>query len=97
MPTACYACYTGCIAESSQAIALFARRCKLLGVFAEVDRILRPEGKLIVRDDAETISALEGMAKSLQWEVRMTYAKGKEGLLCVQKTMWRPKEIEASM
>ncbi|KAM3353325.1 hypothetical protein ACQJBY_024471 [Aegilops geniculata] len=73
------------------------KRCKLLGVFAEVDRILRPEGKLIVRDDAETISELESMAKSLQWEVRMTYAKGKEGLLCVQKTTWRPKEIEASM
>ncbi|KAK1668787.1 hypothetical protein QYE76_056946 [Lolium multiflorum] len=73
------------------------KRCKLLGVFAEVDRILRPEGKLIVRDNAETVSELEGMAKSLQWEVRMTYTKGNEGLLCVQKTMWRPKEIEASM
>jgi hypothetical protein len=78
-------------------IALFVRRCKLLGVFAEVDRILRPEGKLIVRDDAETIGELEGMAKSLQWEVRMTYTNGNEGLLCVQKTMWRPKEIEASI
>ncbi|PNT73331.1 hypothetical protein BRADI_2g57087v3 [Brachypodium distachyon] len=73
------------------------KRCKLLGVFAEVDRILRPEGKLIVRDSAETIIELEGMAKSLHWEVTMTYAKGNEGLLCVQKTMWRPKEIEASM
>lgn len=69
----------------------------MLGVFAEVDRILRPEGKLIVRDSAETIIELEGMAKSLHWEVTMTYAKGNEGLLCVQKTMWRPKEIEASM
>jgi hypothetical protein len=66
-------------------------------VFAEVDRILRPEGKLIVRDTAEAISELEGMAKSLQWEVRMTYTNGNEGLLCVQKTMWRPKEIEASI
>jgi hypothetical protein len=68
-----------------------------LPVFAEVDRILRPEGKLIVRDNAETINELQGMVKSLQWEVRMTYTKGNEGLLCVQKSMWRPKEIEASM
>jgi hypothetical protein len=27
----------------------------------------------------------------------MTYTNGNEGLLCVQKTMWRPKEIEASI
>ncbi|XP_062207686.1 probable methyltransferase PMT26 [Phragmites australis] len=73
------------------------KRCKLLAVFAEVDRVLRPEGKLIVRDNAETITELENMAKSLQWEVRMTYTKGNEGLLCVEKSIWRPKEVEASM
>ncbi|TVU36276.1 hypothetical protein EJB05_18204, partial [Eragrostis curvula] len=73
------------------------KRCKLLAVFAEVDRILRPEGKLIVRDTADTINELESMAKSLKWEVRMTYTKGNEGLLCVEKSMWRPKEVEASM
>lgn len=69
-------------------------RCKLVAVVAEVDRILRPEGKLIVRDNIETINELEGMLKSMHWEVRMTYAKDKEGLLCVQKSMWRPKESE---
>nr|CAD1818214.1 unnamed protein product [Ananas comosus var. bracteatus] len=73
------------------------KRCKLVPVFAEVDRILRPEGKLIVRDNVETISELENMARSLQWEVRMTFSKDKEGLLCVQKMKWRPKEVEASM
>ncbi|CAL4946284.1 unnamed protein product [Urochloa decumbens] len=72
------------------------KRCKLMAVFAEVDRVLRPQGKLIVRDTADTINDLESMAKSLQWEVRMTYTKGKEGLLCVEKSMWRPKELEAS-
>jgi len=72
------------------------KRCKLLAVFAEVDRVLRPQGKLIVRDTADTINELESMAKSLKWEVRMTYTKGNEGLLCVEKSMWRPKEVEAS-
>ena len=61
---------------------------------AEVDRILRPEGKLIVRDTADIINEIENMVKSMQWEVRMTYSKDKEGLLCVQKSMWRPKEQE---
>ncbi|CAO2196704.1 unnamed protein product [Urochloa humidicola] len=72
------------------------KRCKLMAVFAEVDRVLRPQGKLIVRDTAATINELENVAKSLQWEVRMTYTKGNEGLLCVEKSMWRPKELEAS-
>lgn len=70
------------------------KRCNLLAVVAEVDRILRPEGKLIVRDDVETINELESMVKGMQWEVRMTYSKDKEGLLCVEKSMWRPKELE---
>ncbi|XP_004503920.1 probable methyltransferase PMT26 [Cicer arietinum] len=70
------------------------KRCKFEAVVAEVDRILRPEGKLIVRDTSEIINELESLAKSMQWEVRMTYSKDTEGFLCVQKSMWRPKESE---
>nr|XP_018686545.1 PREDICTED: probable methyltransferase PMT26 [Musa acuminata subsp. malaccensis] len=73
------------------------KRCKLLPVIAEVDRILRPQGKLIVRDNAETLEEVESMAKSLNWEVRMGYSKEKGGLLCVQKTLWRPEEVEATV
>jgi len=72
----------------------WSRRCNLASLVAEVDRILRPEGKLIVRDTVEVINELESMVKSMQWEVRMTYSKDKEGLLCVQKSTWRPKETE---
>jgi len=70
------------------------KRCNLVGVVVEVDRILRPEGKLIVRDDVETINELEKMLKSMHWEVRLTYSKDNEGLLCVQKSQWRPQESE---
>jgi SAM-dependent methyltransferase len=73
------------------------KRCKLMAVVAEVDRILRPEGKLIVRDNVETIREVENMAKSLQWEIRLIYSNGNEGLLCVQKTFWRPTEMETIM
>ncbi|KAL4310820.1 hypothetical protein GQ457_01G028650 [Hibiscus cannabinus] len=70
------------------------KRCKLVSVIAEVDRILRPEGKLIVQDTAETISEVESMAKSLQWEIRMIYSKDGQGFLCVRKKFWRPTEEE---
>ncbi|XP_020571524.1 probable methyltransferase PMT24 [Phalaenopsis equestris] len=79
---------------------LFSRikkRCDILPVFVEVDRILRPEGYLIVRDTKETINELELIARSLKWEIRITYMKEGEGLLCVQKTMWRPKAAEANI
>ncbi|MBA0589357.1 hypothetical protein Gorai_018108 [Gossypium raimondii] len=71
-----------------------ARRCNFVAVVAEVDRILRPGGKLIARDDVETITELENMVRSMHWEVRLSYSKDKEGLLCVQKSMWRPTEVE---
>ncbi|KAK3428179.1 hypothetical protein EUGRSUZ_F04286 [Eucalyptus grandis] len=74
--------------------ATLKKRCKLVPVLAEVDRILRPEGILIVRDDMEIISEIESMAKSLQWEVRFTHSEDNTGLLCVQKTFWRPVNVE---
>ncbi|XP_012489362.1 probable methyltransferase PMT26 [Gossypium raimondii] len=70
------------------------KRCNFVAVVAEVDRILRPGGKLIARDDVETITELENMVRSMHWEVRLSYSKDKEGLLCVQKSMWRPTEVE---
>lgn len=60
---------------------------------AEVDRILRPGGKLIVRDEPETIGEVESLLKSLHWEIRMTFNKDKLGLLSAQKMYWRPKEF----
>ncbi|KAJ4895223.1 putative methyltransferase PMT26 [Raphanus sativus] len=71
------------------------QRCNLTAVVAEVDRVLRPEGKLIVRDDAETIQEVEAMVKAMKWEVRMTFSKEKEGSFCSEeKSIWRPKDVE---
>ncbi|KAK4416661.1 putative methyltransferase PMT26 [Sesamum alatum] len=70
------------------------KKCNFMALVAEVDRILRPEGKIIVRDKVEIISELENIFKSMHWEVRMTYSKDKEGLLYAQKTLWRPTEQE---
>ncbi|CAN8313598.1 unnamed protein product [Cochlearia groenlandica] len=70
------------------------KRCSLVSVMAEVDRILRPQGTFIVRDDAETIGEMEKMVKSMKWNVRMTQSKDGQGFLSVQKSMWRPTETE---
>ncbi|GJM87865.1 hypothetical protein PR202_ga03861 [Eleusine coracana subsp. coracana] len=77
---------------------LFSRiksRCgTLLPAMVEADRILRPEGTLIVRDDRATVQEVQGVAKSLHWEVRITVSSQGEELLCVRKTTWRPTQVE---
>lgn len=55
---------------------------------------MRPEGNLIVCDSVETINEVEKGLRSMHWNVRLTYSKDMEGLLCMQKTMWRPEELE---
>lgn len=65
-------------------------RCKLPPVMAEVDRIVRPGGKIIVRDESDAIGEVENLLKSLHWEVHLTFSKDKEGILSAQKGDWRP-------
>lgn len=73
---------------------LFSRlknRCKQpVSIVVEMDRILRPGGLTIIRDKVEILNALEEILRSMQWEIRMTFYQEKEGILCAQKTLWRP-------
>ncbi|XP_026659777.2 probable methyltransferase PMT28 isoform X2 [Phoenix dactylifera] len=59
-------------------------------IVVEMDRILRPGGWAIIRDKLEILNPLETILKSLHWEIMMTYAKDKEGIIIAQKTTWRP-------
>ncbi|KAK6129579.1 hypothetical protein DH2020_036680 [Rehmannia glutinosa] len=73
---------------------LFSRlkkRCKLVSVMAEIDRIVRPGGKMIVRDDSSTIKEVENLLKSLHWEIH--FPKNQEGILAAQKSDWRPNSV----
>ncbi|XP_073035135.1 probable methyltransferase PMT28 [Primulina eburnea] len=74
---------------------LFSRlknnRCKqTLTIIVEMDRLLRPSGWVIIRDRVEILNPLEDILRSLHWDIRMTFAQNKEGILCAQKTIWRP-------
>ncbi|PRQ47493.1 putative S-adenosyl-L-methionine-dependent methyltransferase [Rosa chinensis] len=66
------------------------KRCRLPPVMAEIDRIVRPGGKLIVRDESNAIGEVENLLKSLHWEVHLTFSKNQEGMLSAQKGNWRP-------
>lgn len=61
---------------------------------AEVDRIIRPGGKLIVRDEPSTLSEVRTLLNSLHWEI--LHDKIKEGVLCAKRGKWRPTAIAVS-
>lgn len=66
-------------------------RCKHpVVIVAEMDRILRPGGWVIIRDKVEILNSIEAILSSLHWEIRMKYGNDKEGLLSAQKATWRP-------
>nr|XP_043639127.1 probable methyltransferase PMT27 [Erigeron canadensis] len=67
------------------------KRCKITPVIAEVDRIVRPGGKLIIRDKSSTIEEIENLLKSLHWDIRLSYSKKEERIFSAQKSTWRPK------
>ncbi|KAH0458671.1 hypothetical protein IEQ34_011485 [Dendrobium chrysotoxum] len=73
---------------------LFSRlknRCKQpIAILVEMDRILRPGGWVIIRDKSEILNPIEEIFKTLRWNITMTFTQDKEGIICVQKTMWRP-------
>ena len=66
-------------------------RCNVKVVIAEMDRLLRPGGWLIVRDSVVSTSEVQALIESLHWDVRMTFSKSTEALIAVQKTDWRPE------
>ncbi|CAL0314458.1 unnamed protein product [Lupinus luteus] len=68
--------------------------CKLAAIMAEVDRIARPGGKLIVRDESSTIGEVEALLKSLHWEI--IFSNEQKDLLSAKKGTWRPDSIASS-
>lgn len=64
-------------------------------VMAEVDRIVRPGGKLIVCDESNVVEEVENLLRSLHWEIRFTFSKNRVAILSAQKSDWRPVTFSA--
>ncbi|XP_077246426.1 putative methyltransferase PMT25 [Tasmannia lanceolata] len=72
------------------------KRCNIVPVMAEIDRIVRPGGKLIVRDESSVVDEIVSLLKSLHWDVRLTFSKDQLGILSAQKSDWRPEALSGS-
>ncbi|KAK2659769.1 hypothetical protein Ddye_006302 [Dipteronia dyeriana] len=67
------------------------RRCSTLDIFTEIDRILRPEGWVIIRDTAPLIESTRALTTRLKWEARIIEIESNsdERLLICQKPFFK--------
>ncbi|KAL5777224.1 hypothetical protein ACOSP7_010150 [Xanthoceras sorbifolium] len=67
------------------------RRCSTLDIFTEIDRILRPEGWVIIRDTAPLIESARALTTRLKWDARIIEIESNsdERLLICQKPFFK--------
>jgi len=67
-------------------------RCELEDIMLEMDRILRPEGAVIIRDDVDVLLKVKNIANGLEWDSSIVdHEDGpleREKLLFVVKKYW---------
>ncbi|TKY65525.1 methyltransferase PMT15 [Spatholobus suberectus] len=72
--------------------SLYQNRCKMEDILLEMDRILRPQGSLILRDDVDVLLKVKSFADAMQWEARIAdHEKGphqREKILFAVKQYW---------
>lgn len=80
-------------AVNMQGFIIAPKRCNILDVFIEMDRILRPGGKIIVRDTARALSKIIRVARAVGWVVNLFPSedglRGKDLLLIGDKPMYK--------
>ncbi|KAK1295818.1 putative methyltransferase PMT13 [Acorus calamus] len=67
-------------------------RCNLVDLMVEMDRMLRPEGKAVIRDSPEIIDKVGRVAHAIRWTVKVhdpeRESNGGEKILVATKTFW---------
>ncbi|XP_051121258.1 probable methyltransferase PMT23 [Andrographis paniculata] len=62
------------------------KRCDAVDVAVEIDRVLRPEGYLVVQDNMELLTKLNSILESLHWSTNIHQNQ----FLVGKKGFWRP-------
>lgn len=64
-----------------------------MDLMAEMDRILRPEGTVVVRDSPEVIDKVARIARAVRWTATIHQkeleSNGREKILVATKTFWK--------
>ena len=65
-------------------------RCEFEDILLEMDRILRPEGMVIVRDEVDVINKVMKIAGGMRWDLKMV--DHEDGPLVPQKILIAMKQ-----
>lgn len=57
--------------HASGLFSLYQNKCKSEDILLEMDRILRPEGTVILRDDVDVVNKVRKIVSGMQWDTRM--------------------------
>lgn len=72
--------------------SMYKDRCEMEDILLEMDRILRPQGSVILRDDVDLLVEVKNIAEAMQWECRIAdHEKGphqREKILVATKQYW---------
>ncbi|XP_028759133.1 probable methyltransferase PMT16 [Neltuma alba] len=72
--------------------SLYQNRCNMEDIILEMDRILRPKGSVILRDDVDVLVKVKSIADAMQWETRIAnHEEGphrREKILLAAKQYW---------
>ncbi|CAL5331544.1 unnamed protein product [Camellia sinensis] len=69
------------------------RRCNLVDLMVEIDRMLRPEGTVVIRDSPEVIDKVGRIAHAIRWtstvHKKEPNSHGREKILVATKNFWK--------
>lgn len=78
--------------HADSVFSLYKDRCELEDILLEMDRILRPQGSVIIRDDVDVLLNVKSIADGIQWESKLVDHEGgphvREKLLIATKQYW---------
>ena len=74
-------------------------RCSLAEVMIEMDRILRPQGTVIIRDTPTMLARVSKIAKAIQWKYEIFDSEpgnaGKVRIFVATKKFWKAEAAES--
>ncbi|KAM7275677.1 hypothetical protein ACFE04_017543 [Oxalis oulophora] len=78
--------------HADSVFSLYKDRCEMQYILLEMDRILRPQGSVIIREDIDMLLKIKSITDGMQWESRIVdHEKGphqREKILYAVKQYW---------
>ncbi|XP_066392247.1 probable methyltransferase PMT2 isoform X1 [Miscanthus floridulus] len=78
--------------HSNDVFSLYQNKCQFEDILLEMDRILRPEGAVIIRDKVDVLVKVEKIANAMRWKTRLADHEGgphvPEKILFAVKQYW---------